>query len=81
MKTAWNQNALDILRAETNVFCLERDRIIFTYDFHEYAPHRYIHNNDELLSVVREIVAQRYDEDKEMDCLDLFPAEYLPFLS
>lgn len=81
MKITWNQKALDILRAEANVFFIDGDMIIFTYDEHEYAPHQYIYNNNALLSVVRDIVTDRYETCVEADCLDLFPAEYLPYLN
>ena len=81
MKTAWNQNALEVLRATTNVFHVDSDKIVFSYTDWEYAELYYIRDNDELLATVREIVKDKYDTYEMCECLDLFPDEYLPFLA
>lgn len=77
----WNETALDILRALANVFHVDEKEIIYTYTDWEYATHYYIHNNDELLVVVRDLVQDSYDTYKMCECTDLFPAALLPFLA
>lgn len=81
MKTAWDQNLLRILETETNVFSITPERILFCYSDHPYATEYIVHTNDELFKIVREIIIDLKAMYDEMECPELLPAEYLPFVS